>query len=119
MHEFSIAQALMDQILAVSDQNRLKNVTRVEVETGALREIIEEIMQTAFSASSAGTVAEGAQLVLTEKPALACCRQCSHQFIPQINDYICPSCGKADVEVVEGNKIVLLAVHGEQEDNKA
>lgn len=114
MHEFSITEALFEQIDLIGKENNFAKVTEIHVELGALRLIIPEMMQTAFSALSQASFAEGAKLKLIEKKALAKCRSCQKEFCPQIQDFQCPTCSEADVAILEGNDIILLFIKGIQ-----
>lgn len=116
MHEMSIAVELIDQILAAAASHGLQKVEEVVLETGVLRQIVSEVMQTAFSAVAKGTIAEGAELHIVEVPARARCRQCDREFEPQADNFSCPLCLVADVHVVQGEDIILKSVIGP--DNK-
>lgn len=115
MHEFSIAQALVDQIENIAHENRLECVESIELETGSLREVVSEVMQTAFKASCEGTVAQGAELRLSVKPARAVCLTCQQLFKPSVHDYSCPKCSQTKIDIIEGNKILLMSIKGKQQ----
>lgn len=110
MHEFSIATSLMDQIEQLARENNATKVKFVELETGSIRQVIPEIMETAWQSVIADTIAQGSQLQITEIPAKAKCRKCGLEFKPQIDNYLCPSCVLADVEILEGDEIILKSV---------
>ena len=116
MHEMSIATELIDQILAAAASHGLQKVEEVVVETGALRQIVPDVMQAAFEAVSKGTIAEGAELTIVEVPARARCRKCGQEFEPQPDNFLCPLCLVADMQVVQGEDIILKSVSGP--DNK-
>jgi len=65
---------------------------------------------------SDGTCAAGARLVQTERKADAECRACGHRFEPSIDDYLCPRCDRADVEIVAGRDIILSSLTGAQRE---
>lgn len=113
MHELSLAQALADEVERVARQNRLTRVVRVEVDVGVLRQVIPDIMQEAFCQVSDGTMAEGAVLQLHFSPALARCRGCQKHYEPDIDDFRCPGCGRADADVLGGEEFLLKTVEGE------
>jgi len=110
VHELSVASALIEQVLDIADKNQLERVAEIEVEAGALRQIVPELMLTAFAEVSRGTRAEGATLTLREIKAEARCRQCQGAFTPLIDNFLCPSCEAADVDILQGDEIILKSV---------
>lgn len=118
MHEISIAVELVDQIIEIAVCNNMVCIEKVEIETGVLREIIPDIMQTAFESISEDTILKGAELKITQIKTEAKCRQCNEIFQPKTNDFRCPSCGKADATILKGNEIILKSVIGHAEENK-
>ena len=112
MHEMSIAESLMDQIIDIAETNHMESVAEVELETGHLRQVIPEVMREAFLAVTQGTIADGAELIINEVAPLAACRQCKGGFTPQIDDFLCPQCRQADVDILKGDEIILKSVVG-------
>ena len=113
MHEMSIANAILSEtFLAVGAHagSAELEVEQVEVAIGELQLVVGEALQMAWAAVIEGTPVAGAKLVTTETTAAARCRQCGQEFAPAIDDYLCPGCGRADVEILAGNDIVLAAV---------
>ncbi len=110
MHELSISMQLIEEIVEVAEVNKLPRVDEVELETGVLRQVIPEVMQTAFKEAISETIASEAALIIREIKAKAQCNQCALEFEPQIDNFLCPQCQIADVKVLEGNHIILKSV---------
>ncbi len=110
MHEMSIAAELIEQILEEANKNGLSRVDEVEIETGVMRQVIPEAMKVAFEAVAEGTLVEKATLIIKEMMAEAKCKKCEKLFEPAIDNYICPVCHEADVDILKGNDIFLLAI---------
>ena len=113
MHEMSIANAILfETFLAVGAHAGAAEleVEQVEVTIGELQQVVGEALLMAWDAVTEGTPMHGARLVTTETDAEARCRQCGETFAPAIDDYLCPACGVANVEILAGNDIVLAAV---------
>jgi hydrogenase nickel incorporation protein HypA/HybF len=111
MHEMSIAASMLDVVLQAAEQAGATRVEAVEVEVGALKLVVPEVLQVAWEAVRADTLADGAVLRIEEIPARAECRQCGRQFEPDIAySFLCPGCNRADVRIVRGNDIVLRSV---------
>ncbi|MDP8266211.1 MAG: hydrogenase maturation nickel metallochaperone HypA [Candidatus Aceula meridiana] len=115
MHEMSIAESLIEQIISVAKENSIVCVDEVEIETGYLKQIIPDVMQEAFKAVIKGTIAENAVLKITEISALAKCNLCKEEFTPELDNFLCPKCIKADVVTLKGDDIILKAVIGKEE----
>jgi len=110
MHEFSIVSSLIEQVLEIAKSNNALKVNEVEIEAGAIRQIIPEIMITAWESITVDTIADGSVLKITVAPAIAKCRQCTKQFEPEVDNYLCPKCLKADVDIISGNDIMLKSI---------
>ncbi len=119
MHEMSMAMAMMNQIERIVEEQHAVRVTAVEVVSGVMQQIVPEALQAAFEAAAAGTVAAGAALTIEEEGLVARCRACERRFEPIIDDFLCPECGLADVELVAGRDLVLRSVVCETEDEAA
>ena len=118
MHEMSIAVELMGQLEAVAAANGMVRIEEVFVTAGALRAIVPEAFELAFAAVSGGTCAEGARLRLETVTPRARCRQCGGSFAVSIDMFICPDCNLADVELIEGNDIILTSVTGHRPEGE-
>lgn len=114
MHEMSIAIALIDQIFEVGCDNNLIKVNEVEIEVGFLKQVVDEVMQEAYKSVTEGTIAEGSILRIKEISASVQCNQCKKIFKPELDNFLCPDCAKADVEVLKGNDIILKSVIGDK-----
>ena len=110
MHELSIAQALIEQILEVAQENNLEKVDEVVIETGVMKQVIPEVMQEAYAAVIVDTIAQGSTLQIVETSAQAKCQECKKEFEPEIDNYLCPDCQIANVEILKGNEIILKSV---------
>ncbi len=110
MHEMSIASELIRQVLAEADSHGATRVDEVVVEIGALRQVVPEALELAWQVISEGTAAEAATLKLTEVEPSARCRQCGRKFGAEIDSFLCPGCGQADVDIVAGNDIILKSL---------
>ena len=116
MHEMVIAEGLLRQALLSAGEHQVTRINRIEVVTGVLRLVVPEALRMAFEVFSKGTIAEGAELRITEEPILARCRGCGREFGCEVYDFACPGCGAADVEFVAGNDIILKSMTCEQEE---
>ena len=110
MHEMSIAVELLRELESLVKTNDVTRVTEFTVSVGQLRGIVPEALDIAFESLSEDTCAAGAKLNLEVVSIVAQCQQCKNSFEPGADYFLCPKCNKADVEIVEGNDIILKSV---------
>jgi hydrogenase nickel incorporation protein HypA/HybF len=104
MHELSIAAALLT---IVAEHAGGRPVTRVDVRVGALRQVVPGSLRFAFELLAAGTVADGAELVLHEVAVEARCRACGAHSRQDAFPLCCRACGALDVEIVSGEELTV------------
>ncbi len=119
MHEMSLATELIGQVLRLMAEHNLAKVDEVEVEVGVLRQVMPEAMHLAWETVSEDTPAEGSKLKLDEIAVSAECRNCSFVFQPEIDNFVCPQCGQADIRIEIGNEVVLKSLSGETTEERA
>jgi hydrogenase nickel incorporation protein HypA/HybF len=110
MHEMAIAAALMDQLLQIAAAQQATRIQEVELRCGVMQQVVGESLQLAFEVVSADTLARGATLKIVEQPLVVRCRPCGRQFDAAIDNFLCPQCRTADVDIVAGRDIVLQSV---------
>ena len=113
MHEMSVAVQLVAQIEDAVRDSELEKVTKVMLDVGEMQLVVPEALVAAFESAAEGTVAEGSELVIKEVAAEASCRSCGYEYVPEIANYMCPKCLKADAEIIAGKDIILKSIEGE------
>jgi len=113
MHEMTIAVEVFRQLEALAAEHDLARITAVKLQAGVMRSIVPEALDIAFESLAEGTLASGATLTLDVVPCKARCRACGKTFSPTPDSFLCPVCQLADVEIVQGNEILLQTVEGE------
>ncbi len=107
MHEMAIASQIVEQSLRIAAEHGAGRILEVEIEVGAMRGVVPEALQMAFTVCSEGTAAEGARLHIATVAARARCKLCGREFEPQYGFFVCPACDRADVELLAGQDILL------------
>jgi hydrogenase nickel incorporation protein HypA/HybF len=102
MHELGLAAQVMEVVERNLPADRKVRVRKIHLRVGGLTAVVPSIMRTCMEAVTRNTVAEGAELVLTEVPAEIECRAC--KTVSRVDDppFICPACGAFRVEVISG-----------------
>jgi hydrogenase nickel incorporation protein HypA/HybF len=105
MHEYSIVQALLDQVAERARAHGATAVRRVSVKIGALSGVEPELLATAYDAFRARSICESAPLIIEQVPARWRCPRCSRD-VSMGGPLRCAACG-APARLVAGDEILL------------
>ncbi len=130
MHEWALAEGVVNTATKVADDEGLIEVTEVTIRIGELQQVEHEIFK--FALEQLRTpIMKGAGFVIESVPAKLKCRICSEKwgfstdalgedaseaihFVPEMaHVYLkCPRCKSPDFEVLEGRGVWLTSVKG-------
>lgn len=110
MHELSLAQELIEQIIEVATHEHAVRVERVVVVIGTYSGVEPEAFEFAFPFAAENTVSEGAELVIEEETPRAVCNTCHFQFVPNLTLLICEKCGSDDVTLQGGREFMIRSI---------
>ena len=105
MHELSLAEGIVELIEEQAKQDAFTKVKRVHVVVGALSHVMPEALAFGFVSAAKGTLAEGAELVLTRPPGTASCMGCGKDVTIERRGDPCPECGSFQVLVTGGDEL--------------
>jgi hydrogenase nickel incorporation protein HypA/HybF len=105
MHEFSIVQAMFDQIDDIVRAHRALTVRRVRVKVGRLAGVDPMLLRSAYDVYRVRTMCDAAPLDIDEVDAVWTCAA-GHGVIPAGGRLTCPACG-APARMAAGDEIVL------------
>ena len=111
MHELALAEAV---VAIAAEHARGRRVARVELEVGALRQVVPEALAFSFELVTQGTPAEGAELALEEVPLRLACSTCEAETVADAFPLACPRCGGLEVEVTSGEEFQIVALELEE-----
>jgi hydrogenase nickel incorporation protein HypA/HybF len=107
MHELGLARSIVDTIVGSAEMSGAKQVKRVYMSIGCARDVVPDLMEIAFEHLTRGTIAEGAELVITRVPVAGRCKECGMVFPIDLFDnstWKCPMCGSNDYELFRGRE---------------
>ncbi|MCP4092293.1 MAG: hydrogenase maturation nickel metallochaperone HypA [Planctomycetes bacterium] len=112
MHEFSICSLLIKALDHEYDAIQppptgLKSVT---VMVGELHQIVPDYLLGAFTALTADTRYEGAELKLEFTAITGSCSACEWQGTIQPPLFVCPSCDQVGVDLITGKELFLQSL---------
>jgi hydrogenase nickel insertion protein HypA len=105
MHEYSIIQALFDQIEHVASDRRAVSVRRVHVRIGHAAGVDVQLLRTAYDTFRVRTICDGAPLDIEEVPERWSCPG-GLGDIPKGRPLTCRTCGQP-ARLLSGDEIIL------------
>src|ERR687885_678127 len=111
MHELALADSVVRIACAHA---RGRQVVKVELKVGHLRQVVPSALEFAFGLVAEGTEAEGAELEMEMVPAAGRCRACGADTpLPEL-PLSCAACGGLDVEVLHGEELLVASLEIEE-----
>ncbi len=107
MHEFAIAQSLLEIIKKGVSPYQGAKVTRIKLKIGKLSGVLPDALSFAFEALSKGGIAEGAVISVEETSLKIKCRGCGESSIMDDPFLVCPRCGGFAVDTVQGRELEI------------
>jgi hydrogenase nickel incorporation protein HypA/HybF len=105
MHEYSIVQAMFDQIEATAHERHAIAVKRVYVRVGAGAGVDVSLLRTAYDTFRVNTICDTAPLVVDEVPLRWACPG-GHEDIEPGRPLVCRTCGRP-ARLAAGDELVL------------
>ena len=113
MHEFSIAEALMAQVLKHAPEGA--RVSEVEIRVGALRGLEPEALQMSWAAVTLGSGIEGAALTVDQLPWTITCSQCGRVWASRVPFVSC-ECGNATPAPAGSDELDLISMTVDEDE---
>jgi hydrogenase nickel incorporation protein HypA/HybF len=110
MHELAICQALMNQVENIAAERKARSVVSIVVGMGPLSGVEAQLLRHAYPVASAGTVAEGAELVIEDLPVRIKCTQCGSESDALPNKLVCKACGDWRTTLISGDELMLMRI---------
>lgn len=110
MHELSVCQGLIRQVEKIAADNNATAVDRILLKVGPLSGVEPDLLEHAFSIAREGTIAAEARLEVETGPVCVSCRICEGGGEVTVNRLVCPDCGDWQVDVTEGEEMLLLSL---------
>lgn len=108
MHELSLAQNLVSDILAIVEREQAKKVFSVTVSIGALSGVERDPMEFCFPEVARETPLEGCSFHVQEQALVVLCGECKRTSSPSIHAIFCCYCKSGNVEIIEGKEFKLM-----------
>lgn len=110
MHELSLCDDLLSQVVTIAAQNNAQSVASITVQIGALSGVEPILLETAFSLIKEGSIAEQAQLIIQSSAVTIFCKKCGEKSEVATNHLLCHACHSHETDVIKGNELILASV---------
>ena len=115
MHELSLINNVFNIVLEAGQKSSAQRIVKVNLEIGALLDVVQRWAQLYFDMVSQNSIAEKAVLNFATIPAMIKCQGCGHKHEVDIHNvqYACPKCESKFIELISGRefRIVSLEIH--------
>jgi len=115
MHELSLAQSLIEQVLSAARSENAARVLRVVVAIGPYSGVESAALEFAFPVAAEGTLAAGAELCIEDAPATVKCTMCHATAPADPVQSTCPRCGSEHVHIRGGHDFLVREIELEFE----
>lgn len=110
MHELSVCQAMLREVARVAAGRDAAAVRRIVLRLGPLSGVEPDLLAEAFPLARAGTVADGAELVIERLPIRVRCDTCGAETEAAANRLLCAACGDWRTRLISGDELLLVSV---------
>jgi hydrogenase nickel incorporation protein HypA/HybF len=113
MHELAITKSLLAIALDKAGESGVTKIRSIRLKVGELTGYVPEAVEMNFGMLAAGTVAEGAVLLIEAVPLQCTCKKCGNGYPGKPDDFTCPACGAADITVTGGREMFIESMEVE------
>lgn len=117
MHEFSITQSLCEVAREEARRHDACRVRSLTCRLGVCRQIVPELLHTAFEILADDELLRGAELIVETEPVTVDCQSCGVSTTVQELPFQCPGCGSTDIRCSGGDDISLLSMEIDKESD--
>lgn len=110
MHEFSLVECLLDEVVPAIAAEGDVILREVHVECGPLSGVDPVLMETAFDVLAPERIGADCRLVIEPVPLGAECEACGRHFEPTLFDFRCAVCASEKTRVTQGDALILKRI---------
>ena len=108
MHEYSIVQSLIESCEESARANGATKITKVVVKIGVMSGVEPELLKIAFDTFKEISICKDSNFIINIQPILIRCFECNRESTLLKNQYLCPLCGSAKLDVLDGEDMYLM-----------
>jgi hydrogenase nickel incorporation protein HypA/HybF len=107
MHELSLLENVREILEQHAVEQKFSRVTQVTLEIGRFSCVEPDALRFGFDIVMKDSLAEGAELIITELNGLGVCQQCHRQTEMESFYDACVHCGSRFVKVIQGSEMKI------------
>jgi hydrogenase nickel incorporation protein HypA/HybF len=107
MHELSLLESVREILEKNALSQRFSRVTKVTLEIGRFSNVEPDALRFCFDVVMKGSLAENAELIISELNGLGICQQCQQQLAMKTLYDTCAYCGSPFVKVIQGAEMKI------------
>ncbi len=111
MHEYRIAQDIIETVIAEAKKHKAKRVTAIELLVGDFNNIVADALLFNLEALARGTIAEGTKVEIRREAVSVKCADCEKEGPPTSALVLsCSHCGGGKVEICAGKALNVVSI---------
>ena len=111
MHELSIAMSIVEMAEEESARRGGVRISAVHLKLGALAGVVKDALLSSYEIACDGTALAGSQLLIEEVAVMVQCPACdAPRRIESLQWFVCPACGTAVHDVIQGRELQVAAL---------
>lgn len=107
MHELSLLENVRDILESHAQSQQFSKVTKVTLEIGRLSSVEPDALRFGFDVVMKGSLAENAELIISELAGLGICQQCGLEVGMETSYDPCSHCGSSSVKITQGSEMKI------------
>jgi hydrogenase nickel incorporation protein HypA/HybF len=115
VHEFGLMANVLSSVETAARESAATRVLRIRLVVGDMTEVVAEAMEFALEALGAGTICEGAELVVEKVHPRSRCTQCGLEYQHDRLHWICPNCEALATELIAGRELYIKDIEVEHQ----
>ena len=113
MHELVIVEGILETVIPAVQEHDVSRILSIRLRIGELSGIVPSCIHEYFSIASAGTIAEGAKIVIEPVPIRIHCPDCGKGSVIKKGTYACPLCGSERFRILSGREYYVESIEAE------
>jgi len=110
MHEYSLCQSLLNQVLETAQRHKAQAVKSIDVQLRPLSGVSAEQLSSAFLTARSDTVAAQANLHIEELPLQFRCCDCNAEYNGATAQLECPNCDSVNTQLLSADGLLITNV---------
>ena len=107
MHELALTKGIIDIVNSEAEKSGFKNVLEITLRVGEYSGIVPQCLREFFPIAAAGSVAEGAELVIEPVKARFRCLECGYEGEADRKSACCPECRSTAIKMTTGREFFV------------